>query len=122
MMAVASSFALLMYPEANVSDAIEEAVQVEAKGRRDERHGDSRPVYDYVGEKYNGGFGYKLEPIPTDEKRMFLRGSSTIGIAKVLAGCRLQTYYPITPASDESEYLEAHENIRIDSPLASEAK
>jgi len=57
---------------------------------------------------------------------MFLRGSSTIGIAKILAGCRLQTYYPITPASEESEYLEAHENIdinaEVDSPIASEAK
>ena len=48
---------------------------------------------------------------------MFLRGSSTVGIAKILAGCRLQTYYPITPASDESEYLEEHENIDLDRPL-----
>jgi 2-oxoglutarate ferredoxin oxidoreductase subunit alpha len=53
---------------------------------------------------------------------MFLRGSSTIGIAKILSGCRLQTYYPITPASDESEYLEAHENIDVDGPLTTEAK
>ena len=120
-MAVASSFALLMYPEANVSDAIRK--QFKSKPKVAEMNVTAiATVYEYVGEKYNGGFGYRLEPIPTDEKRMFLRGSSTIGIAKVLAGCRLQTYYPITPASDESEYLEAHENIRIDSPLASEAK
>jgi 2-oxoglutarate/2-oxoacid ferredoxin oxidoreductase subunit alpha len=75
-----------------------------------------------VREKYDASFGYKLEPVPTTEKRMFLRGSSTIGIAKILAGCRLQTYYPITPASDESEYLEAHENITMDGTLATEAK
>ena len=30
-----------------------------------------------------------------------------VAMAKELAGCRLQTYYPITPASDESEFLEA---------------
>ncbi len=120
-MAVASSFALLIYPEANVSEAIRK--QFKSKPKVAEMNVTAiATAYEYVGEKYNGGFGYRLEPIPTDEKRMFLRGSSTIGIAKILAGCRLQTYYPITPASDESEYLEAHENIRIDSPLASEAK
>jgi 2-oxoglutarate ferredoxin oxidoreductase subunit alpha len=29
-----------------------------------------------------------------------------------LGGCRVQTYYPITPAADESEYLEAHEILK----------
>jgi len=33
-------------------------------------------------------------------------------MGKVLGGCRVQTYYPITPASDESEYLEAHEILK----------
>ncbi|MDA4113371.1 MAG: 2-oxoacid:ferredoxin oxidoreductase subunit alpha [Thaumarchaeota archaeon] len=125
-MAVAASFALLGYPEANVSEAIRK--QFKAKPKVAEMNVTAiSTAYEYVTEKYNGGFGYKLNPVETSEKRMFLRGSSTIGIAKILAGCRLQTYYPITPASDESEYLEAHENIdmenmEIDSPIASEAK
>jgi 2-oxoglutarate ferredoxin oxidoreductase subunit alpha len=33
-------------------------------------------------------------------------------MGKVLGGCRVQTYYPITPAADESEYLEAHEILK----------
>jgi 2-oxoglutarate ferredoxin oxidoreductase subunit alpha len=33
-------------------------------------------------------------------------------MGKVLGGCRIQTYYPITPAADESEYLEAHEILK----------
>jgi 2-oxoglutarate/2-oxoacid ferredoxin oxidoreductase subunit alpha len=120
-MAVASSFALLMYPEANIAEAIRR--QFKSKAVVAEMNVAAvAAAYEYVREKYNGGFGYVLEPVQTDEKRMFLRGSSTIGIAKVLAGCRLQTYYPITPASDESEYLEAHENIEIDAPLQTEAK
>ena len=45
-----------------------------------------------------------------------------MGIAKILAGCRLQTYYPITPASDESEYLEAHENIELEKTIGDEAQ
>jgi len=120
-MAVASSFALLSYPEANISEAIRR--QFRSKPRVAEMNIKAiGTAYEYVMEKYDGGFGYTLEPVPTTEKRMFLRGSSTIGIAKILSGCRLQTYYPITPASDESEYLEAHENIDVDGPLTTEAK
>jgi 2-oxoglutarate ferredoxin oxidoreductase subunit alpha len=33
-------------------------------------------------------------------------------MGKILGGCRVQTYYPITPASDESEYIEAHELLK----------
>ena len=33
-------------------------------------------------------------------------------MGKVVGGCRVQTYYPITPAADESEYLEAHEILK----------
>lgn len=33
-------------------------------------------------------------------------------MGKILGGCRVQTYYPITPAADESEYIEAHEILR----------
>jgi 2-oxoglutarate ferredoxin oxidoreductase subunit alpha len=33
-------------------------------------------------------------------------------MGKVLGGCRVQTYYPITPAADESEYLESHEILK----------
>lgn len=41
-------------------------------------------------------------------KRMFLSGTTAVGLGKIAAGCRLQTYYPITPATDESEFLESH--------------
>ena len=33
-------------------------------------------------------------------------------MGKVLGGCRVQTYYPITPAADESEYLESHQILK----------
>lgn len=35
-------------------------------------------------------------------------GTIAVGLGKLVGGCRFQTYYPITPASDESEFLEAH--------------
>ncbi|MEM2613790.1 MAG: hypothetical protein QXO15_06115 [Nitrososphaerota archaeon] len=36
-----------------------------------------------------------------------------VGIAKIYSGCRFQTYYPITPAADESVYLEDKMTFRI---------
>src|SRR5260370_7296669 len=32
---------------------------------------------------------------------------------KIVGGCRVQTYYPITPAADESEFIESHENFDL---------
>ncbi|MDG6945979.1 MAG: 2-oxoglutarate ferredoxin oxidoreductase subunit alpha, partial [Nitrososphaerota archaeon] len=48
------------------------------------------------------------------EVKLGVIGNTMVAMAKELAGCRLQTYYPITPASDESEYLEAHSEILLD--------
>jgi 2-oxoglutarate ferredoxin oxidoreductase subunit alpha len=75
-------------------------------------------AYEFVKEKYDGGFGYKLEVVKAEGPRLFVRGQSIVAIAKELAGCRLQTYYPITPASDESEYLEAHGVLELDGATA----
>ena len=36
------------------------------------------------------------------------QGSQSSPLGKIVAGCRFQTYYPITPASDDSEYLESN--------------
>ena len=120
-MAVSASFALLEYPQEQVVEAIKR--QFRSKPKAAEMNAAAiTTTYAYVSDKYNGGFGYKLSPVPMTEKRILLRGSATVGIAKILSGCRLQTYYPITPASDESEYLEAHENIDLENTMAEEAK
>jgi 2-oxoglutarate ferredoxin oxidoreductase subunit alpha len=72
-----------------------------------------KEAYDYAKKTFGDSFGHKLEKIETAEKRIFLSGNQAVAVGKVLGGCRIQTYYPITPAADESEYLEAHEIIRI---------
>jgi len=118
-MAVAASFALLSYDEKMVAEAVRR--QFKSKPKVAEMNAEAvAAAYDYVHEKYNGGFGYKLETLRPDEQRLLVRGTSAIAIAKELAGCRLQTYYPITPASDESEYLEAHDTTELDGSSALE--
>jgi 2-oxoglutarate ferredoxin oxidoreductase subunit alpha len=70
-------------------------------------------AYDYAKENFPSGFGHRLQRIDTAEKRVFISGNQAVALGKVLGGCRVQTYYPITPAADESEYLEAHEILKM---------
>ena len=39
------------------------------------------------------------------------QGNQSSGLGKIVAGCKFQTYYPITPASDDSEFLESNQII-----------
>ena len=76
-------------------------------------------AYGYAVQNFGNAFPLKLEKIETTEKRIFLSGNQAVALGKVLAGCRVQTYYPITPAADESEYLEAHEIFKTNTGEAS---
>ncbi|GAA5334126.1 MULTISPECIES: 2-oxoacid:acceptor oxidoreductase subunit alpha [Thermus] len=40
--------------------------------------------------------------------RVYLTGAQAAALGKLAGGLRFQTYYPISPATDESVYLEAH--------------
>ena len=40
-----------------------------------------------------------------------MQGNQSSAMGKIVAGCRFQTYYPITPASDDSEFLESNQII-----------
>jgi 2-oxoglutarate/2-oxoacid ferredoxin oxidoreductase subunit alpha len=42
-----------------------------------------------------------------------IMGTEAVAFGKIVGGCRVQTYYPITPAADESEFIESHENFDL---------
>jgi 2-oxoglutarate ferredoxin oxidoreductase subunit alpha len=68
-----------------------------------------KKAYDYARQTFGDKFPLRLRRIERQQKRIFLSGFQAVALGKILGGCRMQTYYPITPAADESEYLEAHE-------------
>ncbi len=70
-------------------------------------------AYGYVEETFADDFNYKLETSQIDEKRILLSGFQAVALGKLLGGCRVQTYYPITPAADESVHLEANEIFEL---------
>ncbi len=104
------SFALFKYDRKLVEDAIRATFH--------EKIADMNVTavdyaYDYTEKNFDvNHFKYKLEKIDVNEPRILLTGNQAVAMGKVLGGCRVQTYYPITPAADESEYLEVHEILK----------
>ncbi len=118
-MAVAASFALMSFDEELVKETVRK--QFKSKPKVAEMNaGAVEGAYDFIDQKYKGSFAYTLSPVKVDGVRLFVRGNSMVAMAKELAGCRLQTYYPITPASDESEFLEGHAEMQLDGASAQE--
>lgn len=108
-LAIGISFALLKYDKKLVEDAVRATFK--------QKIADMNIValdlaYDYAVNNFKDAFKHKLEKIEVNEPRIFLTGNQAVAMGKVLGGCRIQTYYPITPAADESEYLEAHELLK----------
>ena len=66
-------------------------------------------AYNYALE--NGMAGEKLKVLPK-KKRLLITGNDGSTMGKLMGGLRFQTYYPITPASDESTLMEEHENLQ----------
>lgn len=67
--------------------------------------------YNYVKSKYADipeKFSRRLVFGKINNDNIIAQGSQSSPLGKIVAGCRFQTYYPITPASDDSEYLESN--------------
>ncbi|WP_243678959.1 2-oxoacid:ferredoxin oxidoreductase subunit alpha [Vulcanisaeta distributa] len=76
-------------------------------------------VYDYAKPiKTN----ISLPPIKREVRAIIVNGNEAVAIGKILGGLRFQTYYPITPAADESFFIEAHNIVSLDPPVTEEAK
>lgn len=107
--AFGASVALIDFDFGIVADAIKQGFTGRKAALGDLNVKAARHGYEYVKRTFSDDFAYKLKTVSSKEKRMLIRGVQAVGIAKFKAGCGLQTYYPITPATDESEYLETHQ-------------
>jgi 2-oxoglutarate ferredoxin oxidoreductase subunit alpha len=118
-LAIGVSFALLRYDQTLVEKAIR-AIFSDKPKVADMNIVALRQAYDYSRQRFKDDFPHKLTTAEGPrEERIFLSGNQAVALGKVLGGCRVQTYYPITPAADESEYLEAHEVFKTKTDEAS---
>ncbi|MCE9652699.1 MAG: 2-oxoacid:acceptor oxidoreductase subunit alpha [Nitrosarchaeum sp.] len=69
-------------------------------------------AYDYVKSKFNN-FPFILSGTTKEPDTLLVQGHYGCSIGKMVSGCRFQSYYPITPASDESVYLESNELLEV---------
>jgi 2-oxoglutarate ferredoxin oxidoreductase subunit alpha len=107
--AFGASVALVDYSFNDVAEAIKESFSGRKAALGELNVKAARHGYDYMRRTFRDDFPYRLHPIASQEKRMLIRAVQAVGAAKFRAGCAVQTYYPITPATDESEYLENHQ-------------
>ena len=69
-------------------------------------------AYSFVRETYDTSkFDARLTPKESSEPRILLNGTQAVAMGKIAAGLTFQIYYPISPATDESVFLEAHETF-----------
>jgi 2-oxoglutarate ferredoxin oxidoreductase subunit alpha len=111
MLAVGASFGLLGFDFAMMRTALEDVFRAKAKVVNMNAAG-AQKAYN-LARSLVPDFRYRLEKVPQKEARLFLTGSQATALGKLYAGMRFQTYYPITPASDESEFLEENEILDL---------
>ncbi len=70
-------------------------------------------AYNFASAKFTG-FKISLKGTKKEPDTLLVQGYHGTAIGKMVCGCRFQPYYPITPASDESVYLESNEILDIE--------
>ena len=106
--AISASYALLGLDKQHMFDA------VQSRFSKNEAFLKLNTMAIDAGLKYAGSF-YNLKDIDANKstKRIQADGNTLSAIGKVAGGLRFQSYYPITPASDESTYIEANQILSI---------
>jgi len=111
-LAVALSFALLEFPREYLKEALARIFGGKAKVV-DLNQKAVDVIYEYMASSHsNVAFDFRLEGVAHDGPRMMLNANQAVAIGKLAGGLTFQTYYPISPATDESVYLEGHATYR----------
>jgi 2-oxoglutarate ferredoxin oxidoreductase subunit alpha len=102
-----ASLALCEYP----FDLVAEVIRSQFKGKRAEvgelNVRAAKLAFEHVKQHESAkDFPYTLKPGKEPKARLLAKGYEIHAIAKLKAGCAFQTYYPISPATDESVFLE----------------
>jgi len=107
-LALGASAGILQYDFERLAEVIRESF----KGRTrlaDLNVAAAKHAHHYAREHFSSQVRFRVEPEPSPKKQILLKGIHAVAIGKLKAGCGFQTYYPISPATDESVYLEEHQ-------------
>ena len=108
---VSFSFGILKAPIEPLLEAIEDTF-VKKPSISDLNKNAANFSYNYASAKFSD-FQSSISKIDKESNTLLVQGHQGSALGKMVCGCRFQSYYPITPASDESEFLETHEILQV---------
>ena len=108
---VSLSLGLLMAPPEKLAESIN-SIFSKKKAIADMNVSAANFAYNYAAAKF-GSTDLKFNINEIKENTLLVQGYYGTSIGKIIAGCRFQSYYPITPATDESNFLETNEILEI---------
>lgn len=111
-LAVSVSIGLLGLPPDTLLRSVEAVFSSKPKIAEMNRNA-ANYAYNFASAKFPK-YGYQLSRIQKEADTILVQGFQSTGLGKMAAGCRFQSYYPITPASDESVFLESNETFDVE--------
>ncbi len=110
MVSVAASFALLGMSMDEIIRLLKERFGLHRQHLVDMNALVLQATSDWVQQNYGDEFPVRLEGIESRNEPLLIRGADASALAKLHAGCSFQSYYPIAPATEESEVLTSLQN------------
>jgi 2-oxoglutarate/2-oxoacid ferredoxin oxidoreductase subunit alpha len=108
-MALSASMAILNFDKHILSESIRYVFRTKPKVAENNISA-ANFVYDHVKLQFSSkDLKRELKCKKPLDSTILVQGNQSSALGKLVAGCRFQTYYPITPASDDSEFLESHQ-------------
>lgn len=111
-LAVSVSLGLLGLPPDTLLKSVENIFSRKPQIAEMNKHA-ANYAYNFATAKY-AKYKLQLSPIQKEPDTIMVQGFQSTGLGKMASGCRFQSYYPITPASDESVFLESNETFEVE--------
>jgi 2-oxoglutarate ferredoxin oxidoreductase subunit alpha len=108
-MVLGASVGALGFDFEGVAEAIRESFGAKAGKVAEMNVLAARRACDYAREHFAAKIAHRLPPAPARREQIMIKGTQAVALGKLQAGCGIQTYYPISPATDESVYLEENQ-------------
>jgi 2-oxoglutarate ferredoxin oxidoreductase subunit alpha len=109
---VSFSLGLLRMPAKTLLESVD-AIFAKKQAIADINKNAANYAYNYATAKFTD-FGFSLNKTNKKPNTILIQGYYGTALGKMACGCRFQPYYPITPASDESMFLESNETFDVE--------
>ena len=109
---VSLSLGLIKMPSTSLVDSIDDIFSKKPKIAEINKQA-ANFSYNYASNNFEN-FNHTLTGVQKQPDTILVQGHFGTSLGKMVSGCRFQSYYPITPASDESVYLESNEILEIE--------